>query len=120
LFLASCDEVADLDWTVALKQLVVILDEIKIRSGKTIASFIEKQLYNWLAALPSYIKAYLPISCWSSRGQASQPVALRHQTSAINAFGSSKQDLLDIMCNLLSKIFTLITGTGNGTLQGTF
>lgn len=66
LFLALCDEVADLDWTIALKQLLNILDEVKKKAGKTVSSFIEKQLYNWLAALPSYIKAYLTISCCES------------------------------------------------------
>ncbi|NCB77672.1 MAG: hypothetical protein EOM42_11395, partial [Negativicutes bacterium] len=66
LFLALCDEIADLDWVIALKQLLDLLDEVKKKSSKKLSVFIEKQLYNWMAALPNYIKAYFPIpSCES-------------------------------------------------------
>ena len=66
LFLALCDEIADLDWVIALKQLLDLLDEVKKKSSKKLSAFIEKQLYNWMAALPNYIKAYFPISCCES------------------------------------------------------
>ena len=66
LFLALCDEIADLDWVIALKQLLDLLDEVKLKSSKKLSAFIEKQLYNWMAALPNYIKAYFPISCCES------------------------------------------------------
>lgn len=36
------------------------------RAGKKLSALIQSQLQQWIAALPNYIKAYLPISCCES------------------------------------------------------
>lgn len=63
LFYELCDEVAALDWVTALQQLVDILTEVAQKASKKISKLIQSQLQHWIAGLPSYIKAYLPISC---------------------------------------------------------
>jgi len=66
LFLAMCDELAELDWVVALTQLLEILNGVVEKANKRVAKFIKCQLSQWMAALPNYIKAYLPISICES------------------------------------------------------
>jgi hypothetical protein len=66
LFVALCDEVSDLDWVVALNQLIEIMDGIAKKTNKKITTLIQTQLQQWMAGLPSYIKGYLPnLSCES-------------------------------------------------------
>lgn len=55
-----CDEVSQLDWAVALKQLIEILEDVAKNASKKITTLIHTQLQQWIASLPSYIKAYLP------------------------------------------------------------
>jgi len=66
LFLAMCDELAELDWVVALTQLFEILNDVAEKANKRLAKFIKCQLSQWMAALPNYIKVYLPISICES------------------------------------------------------
>lgn len=66
LFYLLCDEVGSLDWAVALQQLVELMNEIATQVGKKLSAMIKSQLQHWISALPSYIKAYLPISCCES------------------------------------------------------
>ncbi|MNP27830.1 Transposase DDE domain protein [compost metagenome] len=66
LFYVLCDEVGTLDWTVALKQLLELVSEIATKAGKRLSVLIQRQLQQWVASLPSYIKACLPISCCES------------------------------------------------------
>ncbi|WP_223226443.1 MULTISPECIES: transposase [Sporomusa] len=66
LFLAMCDELAELDWVVALSQLLEILTGVTQTANKRVAKFIKCQLSQWIAALPNYIKLYLPISICES------------------------------------------------------
>jgi hypothetical protein len=66
LFYLLCDEVGTLDWAVALQQLLEFINEIVSKAGKKLSALIQRQLQHWIAALPSYIKAYLPISCCES------------------------------------------------------
>lgn len=66
LFYLLCDEVGTIDWAVALQQLVELITEIATKTGKKISTLIQRQLQQWIVALPSYIKAYLPISCCES------------------------------------------------------
>ena len=66
LFYLLCDEVGTLDWTVALQELVKLLNEIATKTGKKITTLIQRQLQQWIAGLPSYIKACLPISSCES------------------------------------------------------
>nr|WP_316246772.1 hypothetical protein [Paenibacillus ihumii] len=66
LFYLLCDEVGTIDWAVALQQLVDMINEIASRAGKRMTAIIQRQLQQWIAGLPNYIKAYLPISCYES------------------------------------------------------
>jgi hypothetical protein len=66
LFYLLCDEVGTLDWAVALQQLVDLINEIATKAGKKITTLIQRQLQQWIAGLPNYIKAYLPISSCES------------------------------------------------------
>ena len=62
LFYELCDEVNDLDWAVALQQLIELLEDALKKTNKKIQKLIKNQLQLWVDGLPSYIKAYLPIS----------------------------------------------------------
>jgi hypothetical protein len=66
LFYLLCDEVGTLDWAIALQQLFGLIREVAAKAGKNLSALIQRQLQNWITALPSYIKAYLPISCCES------------------------------------------------------
>jgi DDE superfamily endonuclease/Archaeal putative transposase ISC1217 len=66
LFYMLCDEVSTLDWAVALEQLIELINEVASKAGKKITKLIREQLSNWIAGLPNYIKAYLPISSCES------------------------------------------------------
>lgn len=66
MFYELCDEVNDLDWAVALQQLIEILEDALEKGGKRIQRLIESQLTQWVSELPNYIKAYMPVlSCES-------------------------------------------------------
>lgn len=56
-FTDFCDEVAELDWAVALRQLLELFNDISKKDNKKIKKLIESQLQQWIAGLPSYIKA---------------------------------------------------------------
>jgi hypothetical protein len=66
LFYLLCDEVGTLDWTVALQQLLDLINEVASKAGKKLSALIQRQLQQWISALPNYIKACLPISCCES------------------------------------------------------
>jgi DDE superfamily endonuclease len=66
LFYLLCDEVGTIDWAIALEQLLDLITEIAKQAGKRITKLIQCQLQQWIAALPNYIKAFLPISCCES------------------------------------------------------
>ncbi|REK52286.1 MAG: transposase, partial [Thermobacillus sp.] len=51
-----------LDWAIALQQLLDLINEIATKAGKKLSALIQRQLQQWIAALPNYIKACLPIS----------------------------------------------------------
>ncbi|MBB3111365.1 hypothetical protein FHS18_003433 [Paenibacillus phyllosphaerae] len=61
LFYLLCDEVGTLDWAVALQQLLHLINEIAAKAGKRLSALIQYQLQQWIAVLPNYIKACLPI-----------------------------------------------------------
>ena len=61
LFYLLCDEVSAMDWMVALQQLLDLINEVATTASKKIANLIKSQLQQWIAGLPSYLKAYLPI-----------------------------------------------------------
>ena len=66
LFFTMCDEVATKDWTEALQQLIHLLDDITHKTSTAVGNFIKKQLANWVAALPYYIRVLLPqVTCES-------------------------------------------------------
>ncbi|BBH22084.1 hypothetical protein Back11_34290 [Paenibacillus baekrokdamisoli] len=56
-----CDEVSQLDWEVARKQLIDLIEDVAKTANKKITALIQTQLHQWIAGLPSYIKGYLPI-----------------------------------------------------------
>ncbi|MCZ8516016.1 IS4 family transposase, partial [Paenibacillus filicis] len=62
LFYLLCDEVSTLDWVVALQQLIELINEVATKASKKISKLIKSQLQQWIAGLPSFLKAYLPIS----------------------------------------------------------
>lgn len=66
LFYELCDEVNELDWAVALQQLIELLQDVLKKTNTKMKKLIESQLQHWIAGLPSYIKAYLPISLCES------------------------------------------------------
>lgn len=66
LFYLLCDEVEALDLALALQQLLDLIHEVAAKAGKKLSALIQRQLQQWIAALPNYINAYLPISCFES------------------------------------------------------
>lgn len=66
LFYELCDEINELDWAVALQQLIELLQDALKQTNKKIKKLIQSQLEQWMSGLPSYIKAYLPISLCES------------------------------------------------------
>src|SRR5690625_4128757 len=66
LFYELCDEINELDWVVALQQLIELLEDTLKHTNKRIQKLIKSQLQQWVAGLPNYIKAYLPISTCES------------------------------------------------------
>lgn len=66
LFYELCDEVNELDWAAALQTLLSLLEEISQKATKRLKTFIDCQVQQWAACLPSYIKGYLPqLNCES-------------------------------------------------------
>ena len=66
LFYELCDEVNELDWAIALQQLIKLLQDVLKRMYNKTSKLIQSQLEQLIAGLPSYIKAYLPISLCES------------------------------------------------------
>jgi len=66
MFYELCDEVSDLDWAVALQQLIELLEDALKMSNKKVQKLIKSQVQHWIAELPNYIRAYLPISVCES------------------------------------------------------
>ncbi len=60
-FYDLCDEVNELDWAVALQQLIELLEDTLKKSNKTVQNLIKSQFQQWIDGLPNYIKAYLSI-----------------------------------------------------------
>lgn len=61
MFYELCDEINELDWSVALQLLIELLEDILKHTNKRIQKLIKSQLQQWVADLPNYIKVYLPI-----------------------------------------------------------
>lgn len=66
LFYDLCDEIDELDWAIALQHLVELLQDVLKQTNTKMKKMIESQLQYWIDGLPSYIKAYLPISLCES------------------------------------------------------
>jgi hypothetical protein len=60
LFYDLCDEVNEHDWAVALQQLIELLQDVLKKTNKQTQQLLKNQLSQWVAGLPSYIRAYLP------------------------------------------------------------
>ena len=61
LFYDLCDQIEDLDWAVALQQLIELLQDTLKHANRKIQDMVKSQLMQWIDTLPSYIKAYLPV-----------------------------------------------------------
>lgn len=66
MFYELSDEINELDWAVALQQLIELLEDALKKTNRKINKLIKSQLQYWYAALPNYIKAYLPNLCCES------------------------------------------------------
>lgn len=66
LFYELCDEVSQLDWAVALRTLLDLLEDVVKQTDSKVKRLIKRQLQQWIDGLPSYIKAYLAISTCES------------------------------------------------------
>jgi hypothetical protein len=66
MFFELSDEVSQLDWVVALQTLLDVIEDAAKKANRKITNLIKSQLQQWLAGLPSYIKAYLCFSCCES------------------------------------------------------
>lgn len=66
MFYELCDEINELDWAVALQQLIELLEDTLKHTNKRIQKLIKSQLQQWITGLPNYIKVYLPISACES------------------------------------------------------
>lgn len=66
IFYELCDEISDLDWAVALQQLIELLENALKKSSKKMQKLFKSQLQQWIAGLPNYIKVYLSISVCES------------------------------------------------------
>lgn len=66
LFYDLCDEIDELDWAIALQHLVDLLQDVLKQTNTKMQKMIESQLQHWIDGLPSYIKAYLPMSLCES------------------------------------------------------
>ncbi len=66
LFYELCDEIDELDWAVALQQLIEMLDDVIQHTNKAIQKLIKNQVQQWVAGLPNYIKGYMSISVCES------------------------------------------------------
>jgi hypothetical protein len=66
MFYDLCDEISELDWAVALQQLIELLEDTLKNWNTKAQKLIKSQLHQWITGLPNYIKAYLPISVCES------------------------------------------------------
>lgn len=60
IFYEFCDEIKELDWAVALQELIDIFEDVLKQTNRKVNKLIKNQLQQWIAGLPNYIKAYLP------------------------------------------------------------
>ena len=51
MFYELCDEISDLDWAIALQQLIELLEDTLKESNKKIQNLIKSQLQQWIAGL---------------------------------------------------------------------
>lgn len=66
MFYELCDEINELDWAVALQQLIELLEDTLKHTNRKIQKLIKSQLQQWISGLPNYIKVYLPVSVCES------------------------------------------------------
>ena len=50
MFYELCDEISDLDWAIALQQLIELLEDTLKESNKKIQKLIKSQLQQWIGA----------------------------------------------------------------------
>lgn len=62
IFYELCDEISELDWAIALQQLIELFEDTLKKTNKKMQKLIKSQLQHWINGLPNYIKAYLSLS----------------------------------------------------------
>ena len=66
IFYVCCEDIQDMDFSKALRSLMIILTDIFKELPKKITRMIESQLSNWIASQSSYINNLFRNLCWES------------------------------------------------------
>lgn len=66
IFYVCCEDIQDMDFSIALRSLMIILTDIFKELPKKITRMIESQLSNWIASQSSYINNLFRNLCWES------------------------------------------------------
>jgi len=57
----GCDEIQDIDFETAIRQLMFFFNELLGNLSKELSEAILCQVMHWIATQPSYIRALMPI-----------------------------------------------------------
>ena len=66
IFYVCCEDIQDMDFSIALRSLMIILTDIFKELPKKFTRMIESQLSNWIASQSSYINNLFRNLCWES------------------------------------------------------
>lgn len=61
IFFLFCDEIQDIDYHTAIKQLLLFIEELLGKLSKNLSIAILRQVQYWIDTQPSYIKALMPV-----------------------------------------------------------
>lgn len=61
MFFDWYDDISDLDWVVALQQLIELFEDVFKKSHRNIQKVIKCRLHYWSTCLPNYIQVYMSI-----------------------------------------------------------
>jgi hypothetical protein len=63
LFYLFCDEIQDIDYETAIRQLMFFFTELLGNLSQELSEAISCQVIHWIAAQPAYIRALMPDLC---------------------------------------------------------
>jgi len=66
LFYLFCDEIQDIDYETAIRQLMFFFTEMLKNISKESSEAISCQVMHWIAAQPAYIRALMPNFCYET------------------------------------------------------